>query len=80
MSKYLYVGNGQYIQGLPALDIDDEKLTDEQKKTLAMAVEMGLYKADGTTEVKPEETSTTEISRGGTKQRRDLDSSRTPDA
>lgn len=41
--KYKYIGGEQYVQGLPATDIDDSVLTSEQQDMLALAVEKGLY-------------------------------------
>lgn len=43
--KYKYIGGGQYFQGLPATDIDESTLTDEQKALIPLAVEKGLYTA-----------------------------------
>lgn len=42
---FKYVGNGEFIQGLPAIDINDSNLDDSQKKLLAEAIAAGLYKA-----------------------------------
>lgn len=41
--KYKYIGNGAFIQGLPAKDLDDKDLTPEQKQALAAAVDKELY-------------------------------------
>lgn len=41
--KYKYVGNGSFIQGLPARDLDDKELSPEQKEALAVAVDKELY-------------------------------------
>lgn len=45
--KYKYTGNGGYIQGLPAVDLDDSKLTADQKALLDLGLTLGMYKADG---------------------------------
>jgi len=45
--KYKYIGNGDYIQGLGAVDLDDSKLSPEQKALLEQGVTKGLYKAEG---------------------------------
>lgn len=44
--KYKYVGNGAYFLGLPATDLDDEELNDDQKKLLKVGVQVGIYKLD----------------------------------
>lgn len=41
--KYKYVGNGAFIQGLPARDLDEDELSPEQKVALAAAVDKELY-------------------------------------
>lgn len=46
MPKYLYVNHSQFIQGLPATDLDSGQLTDAQRDTLQTAIEMGIYKLD----------------------------------
>lgn len=46
MAIYRYVGgvNGdEYLQGLPATDLDGQTLTGEQRVLLAIAIERGLY-------------------------------------
>ncbi len=61
MAKYKYTGGDKFIQGLPAIDIDDTTLTDEQKALLAGAIESGLYKAVTSGKpVKDSETKTTD--------------------
>lgn len=41
--KWNYVGGGDYIQGLPAQDLDDSELDEGQKILLAQAAGQGLY-------------------------------------
>lgn len=41
--KYKYVGNGAFIPGLPARDLDDAELSAEQRQALAAAVDKELY-------------------------------------
>jgi hypothetical protein len=41
--KYKYIKTDHFIQGLPANDLDDTELTEEQKVLLATAVESGIY-------------------------------------
>ena len=41
--KYIYQGKG-YIEGLPAQDLEDTELTEEQKVLLERGVKAGLYK------------------------------------
>lgn len=43
MAKYKYIGNGAFIQGLPAKDLDEDELTAEQRQALAAAVDDELY-------------------------------------
>lgn len=46
--KYKYTpSNGEYYQGLPAQDLDDTNLSDEQKLLLAAGVAKGIYKPVG---------------------------------
>lgn len=44
--KYLYTGGpqGGFFQGLPARDLDDGELTDEQRELLKLAMAQGLYR------------------------------------
>jgi hypothetical protein len=41
--KYRYIGNGAYLQGLPIEDVDDARLSKEQKNLLEMAVAMKIF-------------------------------------
>ena len=41
--KYKFVGGAAFAPGLPAQDVDDETLSDEQKITLSYFVAAGLY-------------------------------------
>lgn len=41
--KYKYVGGGAYLHGLPAQDLDDTKLDEDQKALLERGVAYGLY-------------------------------------
>lgn len=45
--KYQYIGNGDFFQGLPAIDLDDTDLTDSQIALLIIAAERGLYRTVG---------------------------------
>ena len=42
--KYLYVRPGESFDTLPARDLNDADLSEEQKALLARAVELGIYK------------------------------------
>lgn len=41
--KFTYVGNGAFIQGLPATDLDDSSLSPEQRQALLHGMDEGLY-------------------------------------
>ncbi len=41
--QYKYVDTGMHFQGLPARDLDDQDLTNEQKQLLAQGVALGMY-------------------------------------
>ncbi len=41
--KLKYVGKGNYIQGLPATDLDTEGLTEEQMRHAETGLNIGLY-------------------------------------
>ena len=41
--KYTYIGNGAYLPGLPAVDLDDTKLGFDQRFLLGAAIEQGMY-------------------------------------
>ena len=41
--KYKYVGGTDYLEGLPACDLEDSALNDAEKKLLAMGVLRGIY-------------------------------------
>lgn len=41
--KFVYIPDKGYFQGLPAEDLDDVLLTDEQKKLLGAGVALGMY-------------------------------------
>jgi len=41
--KYKYTGNGNFYQGLPATDLDDSTLSDNQKVLLAAGTARGMY-------------------------------------
>ena len=43
--RYLYDGSGRYLLGLPARDLDDAELGDEQRELLAAGVAAGIYAA-----------------------------------
>lgn len=58
--KYIYVKTSHYIQGLPARDLDDKELSDEQKAMLAEAVAKGIYKAGSPVRDAPKKKSTGE--------------------
>jgi len=45
MNTYKYAKPGNFIQGLPARDLDDKELSDEQRALLAEAVKQGIYLA-----------------------------------
>jgi hypothetical protein len=53
--KYKYVGDGAYYAGLPALDLDDADLSDDQRVLLADGVEHGLYTPVGKKAIKQEQ-------------------------
>lgn len=42
--RYLYVGEGRYLANLPARDLDDVELSDDQKEVLKVGIRLGLYK------------------------------------
>ena len=45
--KYQYLGNGDFIQGLPMQEVDEDMLTDEQKVLLKQAIAAGMYNSMG---------------------------------
>ncbi len=44
--KYKYVKLDEFIQGLPANDLDDADLNEHEKVLLEGAVAMGIYEAE----------------------------------
>lgn len=53
--KFKYTGNGAYISGLPAVDLDDKDLTPEQKSLLDLGVSLGMYQKQGVPEAPKKE-------------------------
>ena len=45
MAKWKYVGGGDYLQGLPMEDLDEDELTEAQKGLLETAISMKMYEA-----------------------------------
>lgn len=43
--KYKYIGAGAFTQGLPAADLDDALLSDQERALLREAVSAGVYEA-----------------------------------
>jgi len=41
--KYIYTGHGYFYQGLPAMDLNDTDLDDEQLAKLVVATMQGYY-------------------------------------
>jgi hypothetical protein len=41
--KYKYVGGTDYLEGLPACDLEDSALNEAEKKLLAVGVLRGMY-------------------------------------
>ena len=41
--NYTYTGSGQFLVGLPARDLDDSELNDEQAGLLELGLQLGLY-------------------------------------
>lgn len=41
--QYQYTGDGHYLVGLPACDLDDQQLTDEQRDLLKAGLTLKLY-------------------------------------
>ena len=53
--RYTYTGNGAYMSGLPANDLDDADLSENQQALLSEAIDQGLYTVTKSRSTKPDQ-------------------------